>query len=168
MGLYPQTIGAAMPNGFAGSYARQPDMIVNTRPAGGDIPFGLALTYDGKKNVVVFGTQGSNNFVGVAGRELKSSLDYLNQNVGRYAEGDAVSVFQRGSINVKCQRSAPSLGGAVYVRTAVNESYSGCVVGGFEAEQDDGKTVMLGDCQWGGPADANGIVELVILSRKNA
>ena len=108
MGLHPQTIGASMPNGFAGSFARQPDMIVNTRPAGGDVPFGLALTYDEKKNAVVFGTQSSNNFAGVAGRELKSSLDYLNQNAGRYAEGDAVSVFQRGSINVKCQRSIPA------------------------------------------------------------
>lgn len=168
MGLNPQTIGTSMPNGFAGSYARQPDMIVNTRPAGGDIPFGLALTYDAKKNVVVFGTQSSNNFVGVAGRELKSSLSYLDQNVGKYADGDAVPVFQRGSIQVKCQRSTPSLGGAVYVRTAVNESYPGCVVGGFEAEDDSGKMTMLGNCQWGGPADANGIAELVILTRSNA
>lgn len=36
MGLYPQTIGMAMPHGCAGSYARQPDSIVHTRPAGGD------------------------------------------------------------------------------------------------------------------------------------
>ena len=28
MGMNPQTIGKAMPHGFAGSYARQPDMIV--------------------------------------------------------------------------------------------------------------------------------------------
>lgn len=41
-GLNPQVIGATMTAGFAGSYARQPDMIVNTRPAGGSapIPFG--------------------------------------------------------------------------------------------------------------------------------
>ena len=35
-GLNPQTIGQTMPHGYAGSYARQPDMIVNTRPAGAE------------------------------------------------------------------------------------------------------------------------------------
>lgn len=88
--------------------------------------------------------------MGVAGKEIKSALTYLDQNVGKYAKDEPVSVFMRGSINVKCQRSTPSLGGAVYVRTATNESYPGCVVGGFEAEADEGKTQMLGDVQWGG------------------
>lgn len=168
MGLNPQVIGTSMPNGFAGSYAQQPDMIVNTRPAGGDIVFGLALTYDTNKNVVVFGTASDNKFIGVASREIKSSLSYLDQSVGAYAAGEAVSVFQRGAINVKCQRSTPSLGGAVYVRTAVNDSYPTCVVGGFEAEADEGKTVLLGNCQWAGSADANGIAELRILTMANA
>lgn len=168
MGLNPQVFGKEMPHGFAGSYARQPDMIVNTRPAGGAIPFGLALTYDDDKNVVVFGNATTNTFLGVAGKEIKSALTYLDQSVGAYAQGEPVSVFMRGSINVKCQRSTPSLGGAVYVRTAENESYPGCVVGGFEAEADSGKTQMLGDVQWGGPADANGIAELVLLKRAQA
>ena len=35
MGIHPQNIGKTMDHGFAGSYARQPDMIVGTRPAGG-------------------------------------------------------------------------------------------------------------------------------------
>jgi hypothetical protein len=171
MGLNPQTIGTSMPHGLAGSYARQPDMIVNTRPAGGtvNITFGLALTYDNNGNVVILGTEGAkNSFVGVAGRELKSSLNYLNQNTGEYAPKEAVPVFMRGAINVKCQRSTPNLNGAVYVRTAINESYPGCVIGGFEAEEDSGKTIMLGNCQWAGPADANGIAELRILTMANA
>ncbi|MBS6417050.1 MAG: hypothetical protein KH370_08105, partial [Collinsella intestinalis] len=162
-----QVIGKEMPHGFAGAYARQPDMIVNTRSAGGDIPFGLALTYDENKDVVVFGNAASNNFIGVAGMEIKSAVTWPTQN-GQYAEGEPVSVFMRGSINVKCQRSTPSLGGAVYVRTAVNDTYPGCVVGGFEAEADSGKTQMLGNCQWGGAADANGVAELIILTRANA
>lgn len=167
MGLNPQVIGKEMPHGYAGAYARQPDMIVNTRPAGGAIPFGMALTYDDKKDVVVFGSAKTNTFIGVAGMEIKSAVTWPTQD-GQYAQGEPVGVFMRGSINVKCQRSTPSLGGAVYVRTALNEAYPGCVVGGFEAEADDGKTQMLGDCQWGGPADANGIAELVILKRANA
>ena len=104
----------------------------------------------------------------MAGKEIKSALTYLDQSVGAYAQGEPVSVFMRGSINVKCQRSTPSLGGAVYVRTAVNDSYPDCVVGGFEAEADSGKTQMLGDVQWGGPADANGIAEIVLLKRAQA
>ena len=43
MPLYTQTIGASMSHGFAGGYARQPDMIVNTSPAGGYLPFGAPL-----------------------------------------------------------------------------------------------------------------------------
>lgn len=169
MALYTQNIGTDMPHGQAGSYARQPDMIVNTRPAGeGVIPFGAALTYDSNKRAVVFGTQSDNKFIGVAAREIKPALDYLNQSIGQYSYGDPVPVFMRGAVNVKCQRSTPSLGGAVYVRTAVNESYPGCVVGGFEAESDSGKTVMLGNCQWGGGADADGIAELKILTMANA
>lgn len=170
MGLQPQIIGMNMPHGFAGSFARQPDMIVNTRPVGGTqlIPFGLALTYDDKKRVVAFGTQTENVFVGVAGRELKSALNYLEQNTGAYAPDEAASVFQRGSINVKCQRSAPALGGAVYVRTKENEAYPGAVVGGFEAKADGDNTVLLKQCQWAGPADANGIAELRILTMASA
>ena len=166
--MYLQNIGLNMDHGQAGSYARQPDMIINTRPAGGEIAFGLALTYDAEKNVAVFGSQSDNKFIGVAAREIKSALNYLAQGVGAYAEGEPVPVFMRGSINVKCQRSTPSLGGAVYVRTAANEAYPGCVVGGFEAEADSGKTVMLGNCQWAGPADANGVAELRILTLNNA
>lgn len=164
-----QVIGKTMPHGYAGSYARQPDSVINTRPAGAEISFGICVAYDNAMNVVPMGTAGAKNaFVGVAVREIKSATDYLNQNVGKYNSGEAVPVMMRGSVNVVCQRSTPSLGGAVYVRTALNEAYPNCVIGGFEAENDEGKTTMLGDCQWGGQADANGIAELVILKRANA
>ena len=54
MALNPQVLGTDMPHGFAGCYARQPDMIVTTRPAGGtaNIPFGAPLIYDSSKNVI--------------------------------------------------------------------------------------------------------------------
>lgn len=54
MGLNPQVIGKEMPHGFAGCYARQPDMIVNTRPAGGGAPHSPSarpLKYDGAEVV---------------------------------------------------------------------------------------------------------------------
>ncbi len=169
-GLNPQVIGETLTAGFAGSYARQPDMIVNTRPAGGTaaIPFGAPLKYDGTAVVQMGASDTADKFVGVAGREIKSSLTYLEQSPGQYAPSDPVSVFQRGSIQVFCQRGTPALGGPVYVRTVANPSYSSAVVGGFEAEADSTNTEELTNCQWGGAPDANGIAELVILTRLNA
>ena len=169
-GLNPQVIGTTMTAGYAGSYARQPDMIVETRPAGGsaNIPFGAPLVYSTGTVVQMGASATATQFVGVAGREIKSSLSYLEQTPGQYAPGDPVSVFQRGSIQVYCQRGTSALGGAVYVRIIANGSYETAVVGGFEAEADSSNTVQLTNCQWGGPADANGIAELVILTRNNA
>lgn len=172
MPLNPQIIGKDMPHGFAGCYARQPDMIVETRTAGGETPitFGTPLVYD-TDNVSVIpagATFAAADFAGVAGFEIKSVLNYLEQAAGQYAPGEPTSVFQRGSINVKCYDGTPALGGAVYVRTATSETYTAGVVGGFSANNESGKTVALTNCQWGGPADANGIAELVILTKLNA
>ena len=167
----PQIIGAEMDHGFAGSYARQPDMIVVTRPVGekGSLPFGMALMYDAKGAIVLM--QGSDitadKFVGVAGREMRSALSFLDQNSGAYTTGDAASVFQRGSINVLCQKGTPKRGGDVYVRIVKNVSHPNAAVGGFEAESDSTNAVKLTGCQWGGAADANGVAELVILTRQN-
>lgn len=171
MGLNPQIIGKEMPHGFAGSYARQPDMIVETRPAGGEtaIPFGAPLVYDATKPAVVAAGAGftAAAFAGVAGAEIKTALTYLTQQEGQYAPGEPVSVFQRGSINVKAY-GTPALGGTVYVRTAASDTYTTEPVGAFTATNESGDTVALTNCQWGGAADANGIAELVILTKLNA
>lgn len=176
MALNPQVIGAEMPHGFAGCYARQPDMIVNTRPAGGDSPivFGTPLKYDSNKNVVPMAGTGTTaaEFVGVAAAEIHSALTYLSPSNGQFAVGEPVGVFMRGSINVKCYKGTPALGGTVYVRIAETEEYAETtVVGGFEAEADSttaANVIALTNCKWGGPADANGVAELVILTRQNA
>ena len=80
-----QVIGKSMPHGYAGSYARQADMVVDTHPSEGEIAFGAP---------VVLGTAGAvkpweaastaAKFVGVALREVKSATDYMNQNEGGY------------------------------------------------------------------------------------
>lgn len=172
MPLNPQIIGKDMPHGFAGCYARQPDMIVETRPAGGEtpIPFGTPLVYDTTKPAVVAAGASftAAAFAGVAGCEIKSALTYLDQQAGQYAPSEPVSVFQRGSINVKCYDGTPALGGTVYIRTKTSSTYTTGVVGGFSATNESGSTVALTNCQWGGPADANGIAELVILTKQNA
>lgn len=162
MPLTPQTIGLNMSHGFAGSYARQPDMIVNTAPLGGTeiIPFGTPLVRGENGAVIPMGAGNTGNqFIGVAGREVKSPMEFFSQNVGQYAPEEPVSVFQRGCINVKCQKGAPSIDGTVYVRVTASGSY---VVGGFEAEADGANTVALVNAQWNGPADNNGVAELRI------
>lgn len=162
MALTPQTIGLNMPHGFSGSYARQPDMIVNTAPLGGTavIPFGTPLVRGENGAVLPMGTGNTGNqFIGVAGREVKSPAEFFSQNVGQYTPEEPVSVFQRGCINVKCQKGSPSIDGTVYVRVAASGSY---VVGGFEAEADGTNTVALSNAQWNGPADNRGVAELRI------
>ena len=168
--LNPQVLGKEMPHGFAGCYARQPDMIVETRPAGGEtpIPFGAPLVYDATKPAVVAAGAGftAAAFAGVAGAEIKTALTYLTQQEGQYAPGEPVSVFQRGSINVKAY-GTPALGGTVYVRTAASGTYTTEPVGAFTATNESGSTVALTNCPWVGPADANGIAELAIVTHAN-
>lgn len=162
MALTPQTIGLNMSHGFSGSYARQPDMIVNTAPLGGTeiIPFGTPLVRGENGVVLPMGTGNTGNqFIGVAGREVKSPAGFFDQNVGQYAPEEPVSVFQRGCINVKCQKGSPSIDGTVYVRVTASGNY---VVGGFEAEADGANTVALSNAQWNGPADNNGVAEMRI------
>lgn len=162
MALTPQTIGLNMSHGFSGSYARQPDMIVNTAPLGGTeiIPFGTPLVRGENGVVLPMGTGNTGNqFIGVAGREVKSPAEFFSQNVGQYAPEEPVSVFQRGCINVKCQKGSPSIDGTVYVRVTASGNY---VVGGFEAEADGTNTVALVNAQWNGPADNHGVAELRI------
>ena len=160
-----QVIGAVMDNGFAGSYSRQPDQIIDTRFAGGDVPFGYAVKYSSGK-VVIFGSgDAATAFVGVAVREVKSALVY-NSNTVKYAENEAVPVMKRGRVNVKCNVGTPALNGDVYIRIAANGANT--IVGGFEATADSTYTVKLTNAKWAGAADSNGIAELEILEPINA
>lgn len=162
MPLNPQTIGLNMSHGFAGSYARQPDMITNTAPLGGTVAivFGTPLVRGENGAVVPMGSGNTGNqFIGVAGREVKSPAELYSQNVGQYAPGEPVSVFQRGCINVKCQKGTPTVDGTVYVRVTASEGHP---AGGFEAEADGADTVALPNAQWNGPADNHGVAELRI------
>lgn len=165
-----QNIGLTMTNGFPGGYTRQPDMIVDTHPLGGTdtVPFGTPLVYSGGK-AAAFGASGTaDTFVGIAAREIKSALGYLDQNKGEFAPNEAVSVFKRGCINVLNHVGTPALGGKVYVRIKANEAVPTGVVGGFEASADSTNTVELTNCRWHGAADANGVAEIRILSCNNA
>lgn len=159
-----KTIGINMNNGFAGSYARQPNMVINTKPNIGAtaIPFGAPVMQG--TNGVQFPTASltAANFVGIASRQIQSADSYLNQNgAGEYKQNDAVPVFQQGRINVKVADGTPAMYGDVYVRIV---AATGKAIGDFECAADSSNNVKLDNCQWGGPKDANGVAELVIFT----
>lgn len=166
---FTQNIGKTMPHGMAGNYARQPDMITNTLPVGGAavIPFGAPLKLSVGKVVAMGAGDTADAFVGIAAREFKSALDYLNQSEGTYAPGEPCTVFQRGAINAKCQKGTPTYGTSVYLRITANATYPSAVVGGLEAEADGNNTVELKACKWMGPKDTNDIAELRITTFPN-
>ena len=167
-----QVIGKTMSNGFAGSYSRQPDMIVDSHTAGSEISFGAPVVYNNNKVVsaetLTASTFTASKFVGVSVREVKSALDYLNQNEGKYYLNEIAPIMKRGRMNVKCQRGTAALNGDVYVRVAENASYPTAKVGGFEASSDSTNTVKLDNVKWRGAADGNGIAEISILTQNNA
>lgn len=155
-----------MTHGYAGSYSRQPDSVIDSHCLSGEtsLPFGLAVVYGEDGAVTPFGASDTAyTFVGIAGREVKSAVDFMNQNAGQYNPGDAVSVIKRGCVNVICQYGTPALGGDVYVRTVLDSSGKPkAVIGGFEAQADAGKNVKILNARWNGTADANGVAELRI------
>ena len=169
-----KVIGTSLNNGFAGCYARQPDMIIQTRAnkeATDNIKFGTVLenTVGGVKKATATFTNAK--FAGIAGREVKSALNYADQNAGgEYQPNEAVSVFQRGSINVICANGNPAVGGAVYVALTTS-AFSGAKVGDIAAAVTGTANtdyITLTNAQWGGAKDANGVAELVLLTRANA
>jgi hypothetical protein len=166
-----QNIGKTMTNGFAGSFSRQPDTIIDTHPLGGSaaLNFGSAVVLGTGDAVVGVGVSSvAADFVGVALRETKSATNYLSQNDGSYVTGDAVPVIKRGCVNVICQNGTPAYDGDVYVRIAANASYPNAVVGGFEAAADSTNSVKLTNAKWKGTADANGVAEIRILETLHA
>lgn len=159
-----KTIGLNMNNGFAGSYARQPNMVINTKPnvASTAIPYGAPVMQGTAGVQFPTASLTAANFVGVAARQIQSADSYLNQNgAGEYKQNDAVPVFQQGRINVKCSQGTPAMYGDVYVRITAD---TGKNVGDWECASDSGKCVQITNCQWGGPKDANGVAELVIFT----
>lgn len=166
-----QVIGKTMRYGYAGSYARQPDMAVDSEPLGGDreVPFGAPVVMGANGTAVAWAEDSTaENFWGVAVREVKSSLDFLNQNEGVYRPGEAIPVMKRGCVNVFCQAGTPAPGGIVYIRTKADQAKPNAVVGGFEAAADAGNNAALTNVRWKGAADANGVAELRILTILNA
>ncbi len=169
-----QVIGKVLTNGYAGTFSRQPDTIIDTQPllANETVGFGLGVIYDATNADGTISkpisTSVAGDFVGVAVREVKSATNYINQDEGAYNGGDAVPVLKRGCVNVLCQNGTPTFDGDVYLRIAANASLPNCVVGGFEAAADSTNSVKLTNVKWKGTKDANGVAEIRILETLHA
>lgn len=167
------TIGANLNNGFAGTYARTPDCIIDTHPvvAGGvNVYFGDPVIDAGAGAIKkADATATAANFVGIAACEVKTALSYTAPNDGGYFVADeAAAILQRGSISAVCQVGTPAKNGKVYLRVAVNSAIPAGVVGGLEAAADGNNTVELTNCRWGSTKDANGVASLIVLTRNAA
>lgn len=159
-----KTIGLEMNHGYAGSYARQPDMVITTKPNVGSaaIPFGTVLMQAAGGVKAADATLTAATFVGIASRQIQSASNYLAQNAaGQYEVNEPVSCFQVGRVNVYVADGTPALYGDVYVRIVASGTKQ---VGDIECAADSTNTVKLDNCQFGGPKDANGIAELVIFT----
>ena len=167
-----KVIGKTLNHGFAGAFARTPDMIIETRSAESNIVFGDPLMAGSAPGSVkkADATITANTFVGIAGAEVKSAYEYASVGEGNYKQYDAVPVMQRGSINVVCKNGTPALYGDVYVAITTS-AFTGAQVGDLMASGTgtlDTDFIKLTNAQWGGEKDANGVAELVLLTRANA
>jgi hypothetical protein len=153
------TYGTDIPNGFAGVPASTPDRIINNyinvsdkfikngdvvlKSTGGVIPADATATIA--------------NFCGFAMRQVQTQIDYSDQNgAGSYAPQAPVPVLSRGETTMLCHVGSPALFGAVYLRQALNSSIPTGVVGGLEANEDGGNSIVIPGCEWGSTIDANG------------
>ena len=160
-----QVIGNSMNHGFAGCFARQPDMVIDTHHLAGSEPvvFGTPLAYNTDGSVIPFGAaHAAIDFVGIASREVKTATNFLSQNAGAYYPDEATSVFKHGCINVLCNVGTPKLGGKVYIRKTANSAFPNGKVGGFEAAADGANTIELTNCEWRGGKDVNNVAEIRI------
>lgn len=163
-----QIIGKNMFHGYAGDFARQPDTIIDTHCAGEALAFGQAVVFSGATVITPTSAASAADFAGVVLRETKTALNYLDQNVGSFAQAEPVPVLKRGCANVLCQLGDPAFDGSVYMRVESSASYPTAVIGGFEASADSTNNVLLTNVKWKGTKDANGVAEIRILTNLHA
>lgn len=165
-----KVIGTSFNYGYPGTISRLGDEITRTRPkasASDDIYFGDPVTVNTDGSVTRLGASGTAaKFAGIAVRRIKGATQYTSQNRAYYTDQEPVDVIERGAVAVNVYVGTPTVGGDVYLRVTANEDIPAGVVGGFEAGADSTNTVKLTSCKWGTVKDANGVAELVILTRQ--
>lgn len=152
---FGQSIPVTGPNlGFPGTISRFGERVIAARPFNpaatlnlnfGDpavlIPNSVGGYFDSildfltasAANVALLATQWS----GLAVREVKSALSYLNGapgtlQVGYYSPGQMSEVLQRGSMTVYLSVGAPTTDAQVYTRVVINTAVTAGTIGDFE------------------------------------
>ena len=165
-----KVIGTSFNYGYPGTISRNGDEVTRSHPVksdSDDINFGDPVLLNADYSVSRFGAAGTDaTFGGVAVRRVKSATVYPNQATGKYAAYEVADVIQRGPVTVRCNVGTPSSTAKVYVRVTANGAIPAGVVGEFEAAADGGNTVEITNARWGTVKDANGIAELIIMTRK--
>lgn len=164
-----KTIGKQLDHGFPGGYAVQPDQLSRTFVNGSNetVKFGeLVKMKDDDANTVelIRATTTEDKIAGIAMRVVKQSRDYLEQNDVGYSKSEAISVMQRGIISVVCGFGTAKYNGKVYYAFQAED---GKPIG-FCAEANSNKTIELTNMKFAGEADANGVVAVTIMEKKNA
>lgn len=161
------TIGIRLKNGYAGTYSRTADCIIQNRIAKTAIAFGQAVILNDDNTWSLVGSETTAvQVAGIAVREVVQANTFNPQSNPDYNPKDPCDVLVRGNCVVKCQRGTPKAGAAVYVRTKVNGDYADAVVGGFEAEADGSNSVQVTNIEWTtGVIDTNNIAEVTVKTR---
>jgi len=132
-------IGIQMDYGYPGQAARHGDEVSRTRPVKtgtSNIKFGAPVVLNTDGTVQLFGASNvAADFAGIAMRKVKSAVVYPYQNFGYYSADEPCDVLERGGISAICAWGTPTVGGTVYVRTAVEVGVSpdGAAVGDLGA-----------------------------------
>lgn len=165
-----KVIGTQYNYGYPGQIARQGDEVSRTRPVkldSANIYYGDPVIQNSDGTVSKgAATLTAANFAGVAMRRVKSATVYPQQNNGYYAPQEACDIIERGAVSVQVNVGTPTPGGDVYVRVIANGAIPAGVVGGFEAAADSTNTIKLTNAKFGTGKDANGVAELVIITRQ--
>jgi hypothetical protein len=180
MGSFGSAIGISFNIGYPGQISRSAgdetfSRQVQSTDAEG-ISFGDVVVLNSNNtytDLAVFiaagGTFTAAKFCGIACREVKQELVYLEQSTGFgvYQPGEFADVLLKGTVPVVVNVGTPTAGGTVYVRIAANGGIPDGVVGGIEAAADGSNTVALTNAKFTtGDQDENNVAEVTILYRQ--
>lgn len=171
-----KAIGIELNLGYPGTVSRSVDTIITARKLQSKIQdgketaspifFGEAVILNEDNTYSKFGEGNtSNDFVGIAVREVKQTTDYYSS-TGSYLPNEIMDVLNRGSITVNCNNGTPTAGGKVFIRIKENPSIPYGKIGQFEAIADADNTVEIPNLKWAtNKLDKNKVAEVTILTR---
>jgi hypothetical protein len=152
--------------GYAGSMTRSSDAVVVNRVNVGGLVFGAAVQLNPDNTVSALNESSTDErFLGFAVRIVKQQQD-IHETLGNYRDGELTDVMVRGSMAVHFRGAgAPTAGGAVYIRTALNPALPGAQVGDVESAPDGANSIQVTNARFTTGSASDGLVEVTITER---